>query len=208
MLIARSMSVLLLATALWAGDHRQPDAGGALGAHCGALTLERTCAVADFDGDQLQDLAAARHASRSRGLSALRVSLSGSGREQVVDLSRWPHAAGVFSRDVDGDRDRDLVITNGEREALAVFLNDGRGTFAFDARDAFLAVREAEGLRLQTRAALPRWVAESDEPPSAAALAVVTARGGCAAAEQASLAAESPRVLRPFLAGALRIRAP
>ena len=207
MLFARSMSLLLLATALWAGDRHQPDAGSALGAHCGALTIERTCAVADFDGDQLQDIAAARHTSRGRGLSTLRVSLSGSGREQVVDLSRWPRAAGVFSHDVDGDEDRDLVVTNGEREALAVFLNDGRGTFAFDSQDAFLGVREPEGSGMRTRGPGSRWVAESDEPRSAG-LAAVAGRVAPAAREQALFIAETRRALRPFLAGALHIRAP
>lgn len=96
----------------------------------------RACDFSDFDGDYRRDVAWSRRSGVSTKVSALTIRLARTGHEQVVDLTPWPWAAGFYARDVDGDRDRDLVVTNGRNQAVAVFLNDGLGRFAFGAHEA------------------------------------------------------------------------
>ena len=78
--------------------------------------------VADFDGDQKPDL----------------VSMNGTHRD---DMQSGPVGPGAFAvsfgiptqrlqaRDLDGDKDRDLVLETSSSIPLAVWINDGAGHF-------------------------------------------------------------------------------
>jgi len=98
-----------------------------------AVALRGSSGLGDFDGDSRTDIAYAK----SRGL------VNGVYHYQIqVLLSAQPHATfevesgnnggslHISARDVDGDRDLDLVITNGfNREPVGVWINDGHGMF-------------------------------------------------------------------------------
>ncbi len=100
-------------------------------------------AVADFDGDAAPDIAI----SRPDGAS-------GAGYRYRIDvqLSRYPSSTffiesadaalglEITPRDVDGDRDLDLVITaGGSHRPIAIWLNDGEGGFSPGELDGYTA---------------------------------------------------------------------
>jgi hypothetical protein len=133
-----------------------------------ALNSQRSAAqlgwaVADFDGDSRPDMAITRMEARDGGyVYWLELDLStdrenGSSREQ----SNLPAAvSSIFGmhltpRDVDGDRDLDIVVTMGiTRRPVAVWINDGRGRFEEGDLSAYPALTALDGLQLST----PVWL--------------------------------------------------
>ncbi|HEU0119660.1 MAG TPA: hypothetical protein VFQ91_03980 [Bryobacteraceae bacterium] len=81
------------------------------------------CAHADLDGDRRTDLALTFRRS-------LTITLSTTQEQQVFDLAAYPMASGVLSHDIDGDHDKDLIVTAGFQMPVAVFVNDGAGRFS------------------------------------------------------------------------------
>jgi hypothetical protein len=120
-------------------------------------------AVADFDGDSRPDVAITKMEARDGGyVYWLELDLStdrksDSSREQ----SNLPGAvSSIFGmhltpRDVDGDRDLDIVVTMGiTRRPVAVWINDGRGRFEEGDLSAYPALTALDGLQLST----PVWL--------------------------------------------------
>ncbi|MGC4054222.1 MAG: hypothetical protein QM757_34485 [Paludibaculum sp.] len=96
--------------------------------------------VDDLDGDHNPDVVYALNAgSFNARVSRVSIHLSSSNYDQALDFSSWPDASGLLTRDVDGDHDDDLVVTTGVRRILAVFLNDGLGSFRLQEGQQFLA---------------------------------------------------------------------
>ena len=102
------------------------------------------CAFADIDGDHGLDVAVPNTRAFGRPISGATVRLSNYGAEQHLDLTPWPAASGLALRDVDGDADRDLIVTNGGHRAIAVFLNNGCGAFAFSPDAYFLVAADSD----------------------------------------------------------------
>jgi len=91
-----------------------------------------TFAIADFDGDRRPDFASIEAKQNRPGSSdySIQIQLSDVGRQSI-------HLVGpiggllIEARDVDGDRTIDLVVSTAWRkQPLAVFLNDGHGSFS------------------------------------------------------------------------------
>ena len=91
-----------------------------------------TFAIADFDGDRRPDFASIEARQNRPGSSdySIQIQLSDVGRESI-------HLVGpiggllIEARDVDGDRTIDLVVSTAWRkQPLAIFLNDGHGSFS------------------------------------------------------------------------------
>jgi hypothetical protein len=104
-------------------------------------------AIADFDGDQKPDLASVRSpgSGSSRVLYLIDFRLSG-GARHTYGLEGAAGGVRLASRDVNGDRLLDLIVTSTlTGQPLAVFLNDGRGNFTRSEPAAYPeAYREAE----------------------------------------------------------------
>lgn len=97
------------------------------------------CAFADFDGDRKPDFALLGTRPLPSGGSQLTIRLSGPAGTETLSLDPTRHASAVLSRDVDGDHDLDLVLLQGLRHAVAVFLNDGGGSFSLDSGERYLS---------------------------------------------------------------------
>ena len=91
-----------------------------------------TFAIADFDGDLHPDFASVQTEQNRSGSSdySIQIQLSDLGRQSI-------HLVGpiggllIEARDVDGDRAIDLVVSTAWRkQPLAIFLNDGHGSFS------------------------------------------------------------------------------
>jgi hypothetical protein len=130
-----------------------------------------SCVVTDLDGDRDDDVAYSQLSKPGRGSHALTIYLGGADRpRQVMDLSAWPYASAVSTRDVDGDNDRDLIVSNGDRQAVAIFLNDGQGSFTFDTGADFLAAANAVRPYLTTPPSETSELPAADVVPPAFAL--------------------------------------
>jgi hypothetical protein len=104
-------------------------------------------AIADFDGDRLPDFASVQ-ARQNRGGSSdysIQIYLSEVGR-QSIPINGPVGGLLIEARDVDGDHSIDLVVSTAlRRQPVAIFLNDGHGTFSRAAVAAFpRAFRECE----------------------------------------------------------------
>ncbi len=89
-------------------------------------------AIADFDGDLRPDLASIQAGQNSYGNASYRIQLqlSATGRQSFQLVAP---AGGLFieARDVNGDHAVDLVLaTAWSGQPVAIFLNDGHGSFS------------------------------------------------------------------------------
>lgn len=87
--------------------------------------------VADLDGDQRPDVANVQVGKTNSASSDywIELKLSASGR-QFIGLVAPPGGLAIEARDVNGDRDLDLVVRSAWfRNPIAIFLNDGHGRF-------------------------------------------------------------------------------
>src|SRR5271154_5003028 len=101
-----------------------------------------TVAIADFDGDHRLDLASIQTGPTSCGSSAywIQFQLSTAGR-QSIQLVAPPGGLRIEARDVNGDHAVDLVFTSAWfRQPVAIFLNDGHGSFSRAEPTAFPGV--------------------------------------------------------------------
>lgn len=93
-------------------------------------------AIADFDGDHQADLARVNRTAGSGGYS-IDLQLS-TGYLRTIPLSAGRSGLSIEARDVDGDGDVDLVVrSQWLRQPVAVFLNDGHGSFSRAAPSLF-----------------------------------------------------------------------
>ena len=105
------------------------------------------CAVADFDGDLRPDLAGVQigRSDVSRTDYWIQLQLSAAGRQTILVVAP---AGGlqIAARDVNGDHAVDLVLTTAWlSEPVAIFLNDGHGSFSrVDPTDFPGAFRESK----------------------------------------------------------------
>jgi FG-GAP-like repeat len=106
----------------------------ATGASGFALGIRSTAGVADFDGDSLTDIAFAKPRGVVNGVYRYQVEVLLSGQPRTTFEVAYRNSGGglhVTARDIDGDRDLDLVITTEfGREPVGVWINDGRGSFS------------------------------------------------------------------------------
>jgi hypothetical protein len=98
-------------------------------------------AIADFDGDSKPDLATVQigqiTASHARYWIELKMS---AGSRQFVGVTGPVGGLEIASRDVNGDRSLDLIITTAWlNRPIAVLLNDGHGNFTVHETASFLA---------------------------------------------------------------------
>jgi hypothetical protein len=122
------------------------------------------------------------------------------------DSSRRPSQ--VHSRDVDGNGTLDLVLTNGFRQRVAVFLNDGSGTFRPAADDQFLADPDDDDFALASR---PRTGAITALGPPAPTWSLHISRASLWPVLNEGLASRRPHALTRQASEPLtptRIRAP
>lgn len=91
-----------------------------------------TFAVADFDGDRRPDLASvqARQNTCASSDYSIQIELSDVGRQSLHLLAPVGGLV-IEARDVDGNHTIDLVLSTAWRkQPVAIFLNDGHGTFS------------------------------------------------------------------------------
>jgi hypothetical protein len=109
-------------------------------------------AFADFDGDRQPDLAVLQ-VERSSSLKmhySLTFALSG-GNRQFIGLVAPSGGLELASRDVNGDNTLDLVVTaKWMHQTVAVFLNDGFGTFTSADPSRYLVDVQQSGSELLT----------------------------------------------------------
>ncbi len=91
-----------------------------------------TFAIADFDGDRRPDFASVQ-AGQNRSSSSdysIQIYLSEIGR-QSIDIVAPVGGLLIEARDVDGDHTIDLIVSaTWRKQPVAIFLNDGHGTFS------------------------------------------------------------------------------
>ena len=95
-------------------------------------------AISDFDGDFRPDLASVQAGATTSGSTDywIQLELSAAGRQSI----RLVAPAGglmIEARDVNGDHAVDLILSTSLRQPVAVFLNDGHGSFSRAAPSAF-----------------------------------------------------------------------
>jgi hypothetical protein len=104
-------------------------------------------AVADFDGDQRPDLVGVETGESGvfRTNYWIQLQLTVSGR-QTISIVAPSGGLQIAARDVNGDQIPDLILTTTWlRQPVAIFINDGHGTFSRVASDAFPdAFRESQ----------------------------------------------------------------
>jgi len=104
-------------------------------------------AIADFDGDLKPDLATVNINRSNNRLTDYSIHLRLSiGPESVIGITAPMGGLQIFSSDVNGDRNLDLVVrTSLESSLVAVLLNDGHGKFTMAEPEAFPGLQnEAE----------------------------------------------------------------
>jgi hypothetical protein len=131
-------------------------------------------AVADFDGDQRPDLVGVE--TGESGVSHtnywIQLQLTVSGR-QTISILAPSGGLQIAARDVNGDQIPDLILTTTWlRQPVAIFINDGHGTFSRVAPDAFPdAFRESQ----------TGWDSSAHRMPDSVAVASSSRTGFCIA---------------------------
>lgn len=95
-------------------------------------------AISDFDGDLNPDLASVQAGLTTSGSTDywIQLRLSAAGRQSI----RLVAPAGgllIEARDVNGDHAVDLILSTSLRQPVAIFLNDGHGSFSRVAPSVF-----------------------------------------------------------------------
>ena len=103
-----------------------------------AVPLGQQLAISDFDGDLHPDLAIVQAGPTASGSTDywIQLQLSAVGRQSIRIVAP---AGGLLieARDVNGDHAVDLILSTSLRQPVAVFLNDGHGSFSRVAPSAF-----------------------------------------------------------------------
>jgi hypothetical protein len=89
-------------------------------------------AVADFDGDEMPDTATVEggYALSTADQYSIRLRLTGRGAESIF-LTAPSGGLSVEAHDVNGDHSPDLIVaTKWQHRPVAVYLNDGHGSFS------------------------------------------------------------------------------
>ena len=98
-----------------------------------AMAIRGTAGVADFDGDSRADVAFARPRGLVNGAYQYQIEVLLSAQSRTTfEVESGPAGGGlhISARDIDGDRDLDLVITTEfGGEPVGVWINDGHGRF-------------------------------------------------------------------------------
>ena len=96
--------------------------------------LTNPWAITDLDGDHFPDLVSSTGAGSDASGYRYRIELQLSGGRQTTPftITTGNHLGlNIVPRDVDGDRDLDLVVTSGAlHQPVGVWINDGQGGFA------------------------------------------------------------------------------
>lgn len=126
-------------------------------------------AIADFDGDSRPDLATVQVglSSASRPGYWIDFELS-AGVRQSIRLTAPAGGLQIASRDVNGDRSLDLVVTTAWlSQPVAILLNDGHGNFTYREATAFPSITwrydfhwSAHGAEVRDASALTQTVSE------------------------------------------------
>jgi hypothetical protein len=98
-----------------------------------AASIRGTASVADFDGDSRTDIAFAKPRGLVNGVYHYQIEVLLSAQQRTTfEVESGPAGGGlhITARDIDGDRDLDLVITTEfSRKPVGVWINDGHGGF-------------------------------------------------------------------------------
>jgi hypothetical protein len=146
-----------------------------------------TFAIADFDGDRRPDFASVQAGQDGSGRSdySIQIYLSDAAR-QSIHLLAPVGGLQIEARDVDGDDAVDLVVsTTWRSEPVAIFLNDGHGSFSRAEATAFPRAFGAHQ---------PNFVPASNPTPDALGISPLTGASVCAE-EKDSLFPRSPASL-------------
>lgn len=119
------------------------------------VSLGQQLAISDFDGDLHPDLAIVQAGATASGSTDywIQLQLSAVGRQSI----RLVAPAGgllIEARDVNGDHAVDLILLTSLKQPVAIFLNDGHGSFSRVAPSVFPG---AFGYPLTN------WASESDQ---------------------------------------------
>src|SRR5580698_7725958 len=131
-------------------------------------------ALADFDGDHRPDLVGVQAGQGNvvRTNYWIQLQLSAAG-QQTISLVAPSGGLQIAARDVNGDQIPDLILTTTWlRQPVAIFINDGHGTFSRVAPDAFPdAFRESQ----------TGWDSSAHRIPDSVAVASSSRTGFCIA---------------------------
>src|SRR5580692_1725485 len=135
-------------------------------------------ALADFDGDHRPDLVGVQAGQGNvvRTNYWIQLQLSAAG-QQTISLVAPSGGLQIAARDVNGDQIPDLILTTTWlRQPVAIFINDGHGTFT---RADLTAFRESQ----------TRWNSSVVPAPDAIAFPPPSQEGACVAARRAQQSA-------------------
>ena len=140
-----------------------------------APAIRGTAGLADFDGDSRTDIAFARQRGLVNGVYHYQIEVLLSAQPRTTfEVESGPAGGGlhISVKDIDGDRDLDLVITTEfGREPVGVWINDGHGGFT----PGDVAIYP-DSIWQETEQAVER-----PRPPQRVDISCVMPGGGCSA---------------------------
>jgi len=131
-------------------------------------------AVADFDGDSRPDVAVTKTEARGSGyvywieldLSTDRKGSSSQAQGNLPVVISSIFGLHLTPRDVDGDHDLDIVVTSGiTSQAVAVWINDGKGGFEEGDLSAYPALTSLDDFTLSAPGTLDTTQLAYDQGP-------------------------------------------
>jgi len=144
-----AFAVVCLVACLWAGhlEFQNTDQPISRLVRAAVALGSTQFAIADFDGDRRPDLALLRTTSEGSPTSQYSVELNFSaGHKPAISFIGPAGGMQIFSRDVNGDKFADLVVTSLLDSRFAViFLNDGKGNFVAAKPSDYPGAREGVG---------------------------------------------------------------